>query len=257
MKQVIGLTILFVFFCTLSSCKENVRSEQNSTQLSVVDSATSTNDIAVGDSDRIIKKTLSSYLAWSKNNNDYNISILDSLCVDENEFWFFRKDNTLLMDKLNKLYVSMKNSYLAQEGRTTNIDIGVYSYKKANYVCLYESIVTYSFSRDFYECFRTFISYNNKIYLVKIRSTEHLKKIVNDYIRKYSLKINKESFDISQSFDFYISDGELRLVPLYEKDIIENLDAEEEDIPTFIKIQLDEKLKFQLINIDDIIKKYE
>ena len=202
MKQVINLTTLFVFLCIFSSCKENIRSQQNSIQLSAEDSTTSKNDVAVGDSDRLIKNTLSSYLTWSKNNNDYNISILDSLCVDENEFWFFKKDNTLLMDKLNKLY-------------------------------------------------------NDKIYLVKIKSTEHIRKIVNEYIKKYKIKIDKESFDISQSFDFYISNGELRLAPLYEKDMIEDSDAVEDDIPGFIKIQLDDNLKFQLTNIDDIIKKYE
>ena len=148
MKQVINLTTLFVFLCIFSSCKENIRSQQNSIQLSAEDSATNKNDVAVGDSDRIIINTLSSYLAWSKNHNDYNISILDSLCVDENEFWFFKKDNTLLMDKLNKLYVAKKNAYLAQKDRKTNIDIGVYSYKKANYISLYETVITYSFNRE-------------------------------------------------------------------------------------------------------------
>ena len=257
MKQVINLTTLFVFLCIFSSCKENIRSQQNSIQLSAEDSTTNKNDVAVGDSDRIIINTLSSYLAWSENHNDYNISILDSLCVDENEFWFFKKDNTLLMDKLNKLYVAKKNAYLAQEDRKTNLDIGVYSYKKANYISLYETVITYSFNRDLYECFQTFINYNDKIYLVKIKSTEHIRKIVNEYIKKYKIKIDKESFDISQSFDFYISNGELRLAPLYEKDMIEDSDAGEDDIPGFIKIQLDDNLKFQLTNIDDIIKKYE
>ena len=73
MKQVINLTTLFVFLCIFSSCKENIRSQQNSIQLSAEDSTTSKNDVAVGDSDRLIKNTLSSYLTWSKNNNDYSI----------------------------------------------------------------------------------------------------------------------------------------------------------------------------------------
>ena len=122
---------------------------------------------------------------------------------------------------------------------------------------MYETVITYSFNRDLYECFQTFINYNDKIYLVKIKSTEHIRKIVNEYIKKYKIKIDKESFDIFQSFDFYISNGELRLAPLYEKDMIEDSDAVEDDIPGFIKIQLDDNLKFQLTNIDDIIKKYE
>ena len=39
--------------------------------------------------------------------------------------------------------------------------------------------------------------------------------------------------------------------------MIEDSDAVEDDIPGFIKIQLDDNSKFQLTNIDDIIKKYE
>lgn len=255
MKGVLYTIMAFTFLCIVSSCKENVKTGLTSTKTFEVDSIPNRTDIANKDSVKKVTNTIKSYLNWSENHNDYNASILDSQCIKGNEFWYFRKDGSLLMDKLNKLYISKKNAYLTQEDRTTTIDISVYSLKKNNFVSLYELTITSSFRRDSYECFQTFINYNNGIYLARIKSTEHIRKLISDYVKKYKIKYVAD-FDFSRDFDFYISDGDLCLVPFYEKDIIEAPDSDADEIPGGIKIELDNEIVFQLTNVDDIIKEY-
>lgn len=255
MKSLKVQILLYLFLYIFYSCNDNKRTQSTSMLTDSDYSLYTKSDTLIKDTSVMLVKTIDSYLKWNKSHNDYKASMLETICINDNEFWYLKKDGSLLMDELDKLYSSKKNAYLAQEGRSTTLNVSVYSFKKSAYVSLYESTTTYAFRRDFYESFQTFINLHDKIYLVKIKSTPYIRKIINDYVEKYNIRY-KEDFCMSSSFDLFISEGHLYVVPFYENDLIEN-DDEGDNIPNFMKIRLNNNLKFQLIDINSIIKEYE
>lgn len=218
-------------------------------------------DISISDKDRAIINAIGEWLKWNKKQNDDNDKLIDTLSVKENVFLSFHKDNSLLLTKLNELFSAKKSRILAEENGETQMEINVLSYKKSDFISFSESTLYYSFSRSHNISYNAYLNFNNEIYQVKIKSTDRIKKTINDFLKKHKLKCS-EDYDISRDFDFYIFKGEIYLVALYNSDLAEEFqgdfdgdqDNENNDFTGFIKLEFDNDLRFKLIKIDDVIK---
>lgn len=254
--------IFFFILILLASCNNQGTKTQKDINGSIkTDSVIANTDIENGDTDKVVTNIIGTYLKWNKKQNDDNDKLIDTLSVKENVFLSFHKDNSLLLTKLNELFSAKKSRILAEENGETQMEINVLSYKKSDFISFSESTLYYSFSRSHNISYNAYLNFNNEIYQVKIKSTDRIKKTINDFLKKHKLKCS-EDYDISRDFDFYIFKGEIYLVALYNSDLAEEFqgdfdgdqDNENNDFTGFIKLEFDNDLRFKLIKIDDVIK---
>ncbi len=249
--------IFFFILILLASCNN----QGTKTQHNVNDSIKKDPMIVNTDTDKAVTNAIGTYLKWNKTHNDDNDKLIDTLSVKGNVFLSFHKDNSLLINKLNELFLAKKSSILAAKCGETQMEINVLSYKKSDFISFSESTLYYSFSRSHNISYNAYLNFNNEIYQVKIKSTDRIKKTINDFLKKHKLKCS-EDYDISRDFDFYIFKGEIYLVALYNSDLAEEFqgdfdgdqDNENNDFTGFIKLEFDNDLRFKLIKIDDVIK---
>lgn len=255
--------LIILSLMLLASCNnQGSKTEKDINDSIKTESGNVKTDITISDNDQAIINAIGECLKWNKKHNDDNDKLIDTLSVKDNMLLSFHKDNSLLITKLNELFSAKKSNILAEENGETQMEITVLSYKKSDFISFSESILYYSFSRSHNISYNTYFNFNNEIYQVKIKSTDRIKKTINDYLKKHKLKCS-EDFDISRDFDFYIFKGEIYLVALFNSDLAEesqgdfdgDQDNENNDFTGFIKLKFDNDLRFQLIKIDDVIKK--
>ena len=252
-------TIILLALVLLASCNNQV----TKTQQNINDSIKTDSVIADTDTGKAITNAIGTYLKWNKTHNDDNDKLIDTLSVNDNIFQYFHKDNSLLINKLNELFLAKKSSILAAECGDTQMEISVFSYKQSDFISFSESTLYYSFRRNHNISYSTYLNFGNEIYQVKIKSTDRIKKTINDYLKKYKLKCSND-FDISRNFDFYVFKGDIYLIPLYNNDLAEeyqgdfdgDLDNENNTSPGYIKLKFNDDLRFKLIKIDDVISEY-
>ncbi len=258
-----NIIILLVLVLMASCNNQGAKTQQNVNDSIKTNSVIANTNIANGDTGKAITNAIGAYLKWNKTHNDDNDKLIDTLSVKNNVFLSFHKDNSLLINKLNDLFLAKKSSIHTAECGETQMEISVFSYKQSDFISFSESTLYYSFRRNHNISYSTYLKFQNEIYQVKIKSTDRIKKTINDYLKKHKLKCS-EDFDISRDFDFYIFKGEIYLVALYNSDLAEesqgdfdgDQDNENNDFTGFIKLKFDNDLRFQLIKIDDVIKKH-
>lgn len=256
--------LIILSLMLLASCNnQGAKTQQNVNDSIKTNSVIANTNIANGDTGKAITNAIGAYLKWNKTHNDDNDKLIDTLSVKNNVFLSFHKDNSLLINKLNELFLAKKSSILAAECGETQMEISVFSYKQSDFISFSESTLYYSFRRNHNISYSTYLNFQNEIYQVKIKSTDRIKKTINDYLKKYKLKCSND-FDISRDYDFYIFKGGIYLIPLYNNDLAEeyqddfdgDLDNENNTSPGYIKLKFDDDLRFQLIKIDDVISEY-
>lgn len=258
-----NIIILLVLVLMASCNNQGAKTQQNVNDSIKTNSVIANTNIANGDTGKAITNAIGAYLKWNKTHNDDNDKLIDTLSVKDNVFLSFHKDNSLLINKLNELFLAKKSSILAAECGETQMEISVFSYKQSDFISFSESTLYYSFRRNHNISYSTYLNFQNEIYQVKIKSTDRIKKTINDYLKKYKLKCSND-FDISRDYDFYIFKGGIYLIPLYNNDLAEeyqddfdgDLDNENNTSPGYIKLKFDDDLRFQLIKIDDVISEY-
>ena len=256
--------IILLALVLLASCNnQDAKTQQDANNSIKTDSVIANTDIVNGDTGKAITNAIGAYLKWNKTHNDDNDKLIDTLSVKDNVFLSFHKDNSLLINKLNELFLAKKSSILAAECGDTQMEISVFSYKQSDFISFSESTLYYSFRRNHHISYSTYLNFQNEIYQVKIKSTDRIKKTINDYLKKYKLKCSND-FDISRDFDFYIFKGDIYLIPFYNNDLAEeyqgdfdrDLDNENNTSPGYIKLKFNDDLRFKLIKIDNVISEY-
>lgn len=256
--------IILLALVLLASCNnQGAKTQQNVNDSINTDSVIANTDIVNGDTGKAVTNIIGAYLKWNKTHNDDNYKLIDTLSVKDNVFLSFHKDNSLLINKLNELFLAMKSSILEAECGETQMEIDVFSYKQSDFISFSESTLYYSLRRNHNMSYSTYLNFRNEIYQVKIKSTDRIRKTINDYLKKYEFKCSKD-FDISRDFDFYIFKGNIYLIPFYNNDLAEEYqddfdgdqDNEDNTSPGYIKLKFDDDLRFQLIKIDDVISEY-